>query len=205
MKKPFLLCGLTFLLCTLVLTGKLHGQNNETERDEALSSLSTDEKESPSGENQELPRIFRNFSLEMGLDDLKNALIKDTYFNYRGDRDVSLLPYRDETLIDISGYSFIKRAYFQLKDKTVYIMAFSLNPELIDHYSVYTTFTKKYGEPAVLDPKQAVWTSETTRISIERPLTIKYIDLGTFNEIIDESKLRGDVEIKLRQEFLDDF
>ena len=192
MKKS--LCFLA--LCLLCFTGWLFAQTGENERSEALSSLNTD---------GDLPRTFRNISLGMDIDDLKTALIRDSYFNYRGDRDVSLLPFRDETLIDIVGYSFIRRAYFQLRDKAVFIMAFSLNPSLIDHYSVYTTFTKKYGEPEILDPRQAVWFSQTTRVSIERPLTVKYIDLGVFNELVNESKTRENYEIEERRLFLDDF
>ena len=192
MKKS--LCFGFLALCLLCFTGQLFAQNGET--NEALLSLDEDD---------ELPRSFRNISLGMDLDDLKTALVRDSHFNYRGDRDVSLLPFRDETLIDIVGYSFIRRAYFQLRDRSVFIMAFSLNPALIDHYSVYTTFTKKYGEPEFLDPRQAVWISETTRVSIERPLTIKYIDLGVFNELIDESKLRENYELLERQEFLEGF
>jgi hypothetical protein len=141
----------------------------------------------------------------MGLDELKEALSRDNYFYFRSDRDVSLLPARNETLIDTTGFSFIRRAYFQLKDGAVFIMAFTLDPGMLDHYSVFTSFVRKYGEPETLDPRQAVWTSERTRVSIERPLTVKYIDLGVFNELVNESEVRSSSEVYLRQEFLDSF
>jgi hypothetical protein len=152
-----------------------------------------------------LPRSFRRIFLGMGLDELKEALSGDSYFYFRGDRDVSLLPHRNETLIDTTGFSFIRRAYFQLKDGAVFTMAFSLDPRMVDHYSVFTSFVKKYGEPESLDPRQAVWTSAQTRVSIERPLTVKYIDLGVFNELVNESEVRESSEVYLRQEFLDSF
>ncbi|MDR1429879.1 MAG: hypothetical protein LBI85_06275 [Spirochaetaceae bacterium] len=152
-----------------------------------------------------LPRSFRRIVLGMDLDGLKDALSRDDYFYFRGDRDVSLLPTRNETLIDTTGFSFIRRAYFQLKDGAVFIMAFTLDPEMLDHYSVFTSFVRKYGEPGILDPKQAVWTSGQTRVSIERPLTVKYIDLGVFNELVNESEVRESSEVYRRQEFLDSF
>jgi hypothetical protein len=152
-----------------------------------------------------LPRSFRDLFLGMGLEELKEALAADSYFYFRGDRDVSLLPNRGQTLIDTTGFSFIRRAYFQLKDGEVFIMAFTLDPGMVDHYSVFTSFVKKYGEPQSLDPKQAVWSSETTRVSIERPLTVKYIDLGVFNEFINESELKASSEVYLREEFLNSF
>jgi hypothetical protein len=152
-----------------------------------------------------LPRVFRNIRLGMGLDDLKTTLQNDGAFHFRGDRDVSFLPSREQSLVETTGFSFIRRAFFQLQEGTLFIMAFSLDPELIDHYSVFTAFVKKYGEPAFLDPKQAVWESAETRIAIERPLTVKYIDKGILNQIIEESSVQESGEVFLRQEFLDSF
>jgi hypothetical protein len=84
-------------------------------------------------------------------------------------------------------------------------MAFTLDTSLVDHYSVYTSFVKKYGEPAVLNPQEAVWESEEVRVAVERPLTVKYIDKQVFNEVISESETAESAELLRRQEFLDDF
>jgi hypothetical protein len=158
-----------------------------------------------SGEERVLPRSFRNISLGMGLEELKEALGRDELFRFRGDRDVSFLPSREQSLIETTGLSFIRRAFFQLREGELYIMAFSLDPALIDHYSVYTSFVKKYGEPLFIDPKQAVWETDATRVSIERPLTVKYIDRRIFNAIIAESGTAESRELFLREEFLDGF
>jgi len=154
---------------------------------------------------QVLPRQFRQLSLGMKLDDLKEALIKDGYFNFRGDRDVSFLPVREQSLVETTGSSFIKRSFFQLRDGSVFIMAFTLNTEIIDYYSIFNQFTDKYGEPSYLDPKIAVWETDETRISIERPLTVKYIDKIVFNDIINESGLIESGQVQRRQEFIDEF
>jgi len=153
----------------------------------------------------ELPRQFRGLSLGMNLDDLKAALLNDDYFNFRGDRDVSFLPIREESLIETTGPLFVKRAFFQLRDGKVFIMSFSLNTEIIDHYSVFTRFTEKYGSPASLNPASVTWETEDTRISIERPLTVKYIDKIIFNDILNESGLRESAQVQLRQDFLNEF
>jgi hypothetical protein len=153
----------------------------------------------------ELPRKYRELSLGMSLDDLKANLVSDNYFNFRGDRDVSFLPVRNQSLVETTGTSFIKRAFFQLRDEAVFIMAFSLNTEIIDHYSVFTQLVEKYGQPSYLDPSTAVWETDETRISIERPLTVKYIDKKVFTDIINESGLIESGQVKLRQDFLNDF
>jgi hypothetical protein len=154
---------------------------------------------------EEIPRQFRGIALGMTLDDLKTALIADSLFSFRGDRDVSFLPVREETMVETTGLSYIRRAFFQLTDGAVYIMSFSIDTREIDHYSVFTSFVKKYGEPIELSPGEAVWESENTRVSIERPLTVKYIDKTVFDRLLEDSKARDNQEILRRESFLADF
>ncbi|MCL2441856.1 MAG: hypothetical protein FWD13_00105 [Treponema sp.] len=152
-----------------------------------------------------LPRQFRQLILGMSLDELKDALFNDGLFHFRGDRDVSFLPAREQSLVETTGSSFIRRAFFQLRDGEVFIMAFTLNTDIIDHYSIFTQFVDKYGQPSYLDPRMAVWETEETRVAIERPLTVKYIDRTVFNDILNESGLIESNQVRLRQEFLNEF
>ena len=167
-----------------------------------------------------LPRTFRELSLGMDLAGLKEKLAADAAFEFRGDPDVSFLPMRRQNVVDTEGRSFIKRALFQLTppaegapadstqpdiSSTVFIMVFMLNTEKVDHYSVFTSFVKKYGEPLLLNPKFALWENDTTRIYIERPLTVKYIDKTLFDGILAESGALESENARLRQEFLDAF
>ena len=107
--------------------------------------------------------------------------------------------------METSGSSFIRRAFFQLRDGSLFIMAFTMNTGMMDHYSVFTDLTQKYGPPAYLDPKESVWETDDTRIALERPLTIKYIDKKVFDDIINESTLIQSRRVQQRQEFLDEF
>jgi len=116
-----------------------------------------------------------------------------------------MLPAREQSLVETTGASFIKRAFFQLRDGKVFIMAFTLNTEVIDHYSIFTQFTQKYGQPTYLDPSVSVWETDDTRIAIERPLTVKYIDRTVFNDIVNESGLIESGHVKLRQDFINEF
>ena len=154
---------------------------------------------------EEPPRQYRGIFLGQSLEDLKTALSKDGLFSFRGDRDVSFIPIREETLIETTGFSYIRRAYFQLSDGAVFIMSFSLDTKTMDHYSVFTSFIKKYGEPDSLSPAEAVWENDETRVSIERPLTVKYIDKTVFNRLIEESRTGERLELLNREEFLNDF
>jgi hypothetical protein len=152
-----------------------------------------------------LPRTFRDISLGMELDALKAALQEDSLFYFRGDRDVSFLPAREQSLVETTGFSFVRRAFFQLMDGKLFLMAFTLDAGLVDHYSVYTAFTGKYGEPRLLDPKQAVWESDEIRLSLERPLTVKYLDKQAFDGIAADSRAAESAELSAREEFLRGF
>jgi hypothetical protein len=155
--------------------------------------------------SEPLSRTFRKLSLGMSLEELKNELAADGLFEFRGDRDVSFLPAKEENLVETTGLSFIRRAFFQLRSDKVFIMAFTLDTQRMDHYSVFVSLIKKYGEPVSLNPQEAVWENGETRISLERPLTVKYIDMAVFKEIIGESKAEEGREVFLRQGFLDEF
>jgi len=164
----------------------------------AKPSLAPEHPEAP-------PRKFRGLFLGQKLDDLKVALTKDGLFTFRGDRDVSFLPVREQTLVETTGLSFVRRAYFQLVDGAVFIMSFSLDTQIMDHYSVFTSFVKKYGEPTTLSPSEAVWETDDTRVSIERPLSVKYIDKKVFDRLTADSKAKEDFELLNRGDFLNDF
>ena len=189
-----------FLLCLALAPLSLKAQ------EELEFFIPGPERQSLAPENPEpLSRQFRELHLGMGLDNLKSALMEDQLFRFRGDRDVSFLPIREETLVETTGSSFIRRAHFQLADEAVYIMSFSLDTRLIDHYSVFTSFVRKYGEPLVLSPGEAVWETDEIRVSIERPLTVKYIDRTVFNRLTEESRANESRELLRREEFLADF
>ena len=155
--------------------------------------------------SEPLPRSFRKLVLGMSLDELKDELTNDGLFEFRGDRDISFLPAKEENLVETTGLSFIRRAFFQLRSGKVFIMAFSLDTRRIDHYSIFTSLVKRYGEPSSLNPHETVWENEETRVSLERPLTVKYIDMAVFMEIMGESRAEETREVFLRQGFLNEF
>ena len=194
MRNPFIL----LLLVLSIFSINSQEVYDFTIPESGRGSLAPEEPEAP-------PRQFRGVFLGQSLDELKTALMGDLLFNFRGDRDVSFLPIREQTLLETTGLSYIRRAYFQLSDGAVYIMSFSLDSRRMDHYSVFTSFVKKYGEPKTLSPGEAVWESDDTRVSIERPLTVKYIDKTVFDRLVEESRTKERAEMLAREDFLADF
>ena len=152
-----------------------------------------------------LPAEYRSIRLGMGIDAVKEALKQDAVFGYRGERDVSLLPTENRSLIESAGSYFISRSWFQFYKDNLYTMIFKLNTDTVDYYSVYAKFCEKYGEPASINPQRAVWEDEHTRVVIERPLIVKYIDLTVFNKLISQSTTEKAASETNRQNFIDGF
>jgi hypothetical protein len=153
-----------------------------------------------------MPTAFRSIALGMNMTRVRQLLQADpAYFAFQGDEDVSLLPSKNQSLIETVGFSFVKRAFFQFYKDRLYTIILALNPDKVDYYTMYRQFVAKYGEPPILNPQAMSWTSDTVSLSLERPLTVKYIDLAAFNEIRDAGtviKAAADIN---RQDFLNEF
>jgi hypothetical protein len=74
-----------------------------------------------------VPRSFRGVELGMDRDKVIAALKQDPIFNYRGPEDVSLLPSPNQSLIDVSGLSFVERGFFQFYEGKLWVMILILN------------------------------------------------------------------------------
>jgi hypothetical protein len=159
----------------------------------------------PTAASAALPTAFRSLSLGMGLDEVKAALKADPLFRYRGDPDVSFLPQTKQYLIECEGASFLHRAYFQFADGRLFIMILVLDEQKLDHYSMFSTLSAKYGAPTSLSPQETVWQSDVVRFSLERPLTVKYVDARTFASILSQGGAQKDLEQLSREKFLEQF
>ncbi|MBQ9207529.1 MAG: hypothetical protein IJ158_12580 [Treponema sp.] len=154
-----------------------------------------------------LPNGFSSAKLGMSIDSLKDALKNDHQFGYRGDRDVSLSPSDGQYLIEtdgsLSGFSFLERCWFQFSDDKLYIITLNLDRSKIDHYSVFSKLCEKYGNPSELSPKKSVWKDDGVIMSLEKPLTLKYVDAKTFDSKKDSSNVQKTTAENARDEFLD--
>ena len=154
---------------------------------------------------QDLPRGYSDITLGLSLEDAKQNLTKNKIFGYRGERDVSLLPIQERVLIETEGSSFFNRCYFQFYDEKLYAITLNINSKHMDYYSMFTTLKQKYGEPATFTPNKAEWKNDTVTMTLEKPLTIKYIDSKVYDDLIDQGKKAESTESILRQKFLETF
>ena len=150
-------------------------------------------------------KAFHGYGMGLSLDEVKARLLKDPSFNYRGDPDVSFLPVKEQVLIECSGNGYIKRAHFQFVEKKLYTLILELNEGKVDFFTMMTTFGSAYGAYRGFSPDQVVWEAGGVRLSLEKPLTVKYIDLAVFNRLKDSGRKQTADEEKALQEFLKEF
>ena len=185
-----------FLLILLLFSVKLFSQQKQS-----INSNNTKPK---------LPTGFKNIFLGMTLQETKEELLRNPDFGYHGDRDVSLVPGSNQILIETDtssnfSPSFLTQSWFQFYEDKLYIMTINFNRNKIDYYSIFTTLSKKYGEPNTLDPQKSVWQDKEVTVILEKPLSIKYIDRVTYDELSNYSNISKSAEENVRQMFLDEF
>jgi hypothetical protein len=151
------------------------------------------------------PRGFRGMELGMALEPVKAKLAADTLFSFRGDPDVSLLPSPQQTLIECAGVSWVRRAFFQFHEGRLFSIILVLDPRLLDHYTLLQTLSRKYGDPARLDPSEVVWEFPGVRLSLERPLSVKYLDTGVFAALREQGKAGEALSELSKKMFLEEF
>lgn len=152
-----------------------------------------------------LPTAFSSIELGLGVDTVKDRLRADPNFEYRGDPDVTLTPDREQQLIEVEGTFFVERAFFQFEDKELYIIILQLNRSRLDYFTMYTELEGKYGEPAVFHPSLVVWESDEVRMSLEKPLTVKYVWRPVFESLVASGEMERSQRDLSREDFLEQF
>ena len=153
--------------------------------------------------SDDVPSGFREIRLGLDIDTVKDRLQADPYFDYQGDPDVVLLQQRDQSLIECPGNSYVERSYLQFFEGSLYIITLLLDRSKIDYYTVFSSLSKKYGDPTDLNPREAVWVFDEVRLSVERPLSVKYIDRDVF-QLLNREAAEGDQLRQIsKEQFLD--
>lgn len=174
-------------------------------QDAAAPAPGAPTKTAGTAENPSLPKGFRGVELGMSLEQVQDVLRADELFFYRGAPDVSLLPRPNEKLLEVQGLSYVKRAFFQFYEDKLFSAIYVMNTDKMDHYSIFTQLSGRYGKPSELSPKESVWTDGTVRLSLERPLTVKYLDVATLEKLRKAGQDLESWEELSRKDFLESF
>ncbi len=151
---------------------------------------------------QETPWGFAGIELGMKMDTVESILDESKYFIYDS-KLISWLPFTP--LISAKGRGLINVGHFHFVDDQLYSINLIINPIQMDYYTLMTQFNEKYGKYSSLDPSRVLWLSETASISLEKPLTVSYLDLELHQIYINQSEIEKSNAQQTREEFLDEF
>jgi hypothetical protein len=154
---------------------------------------------------QPATRGFRGIELGMSLETVKERLTADPLFGYRGDPDVSLLPSAQQTLVECAGSSWVSRSFFQFQDGALLSIILVLDSRRLDHYTLFQALSSKYGGATRLDPSEAVWEFPGVRLSLERPLSVKYLDTVVFERLRQQGQVGETMSEMSKKAFLEQF
>ena len=153
----------------------------------------------------QLRRGYRAIELGISFEAAQQALPQDAGFAYRGEPDVSLRLSDGQSVIDSAGNGFIDRALLQFGSGELYILALYLNRQDLDYFALFGTLRERYGDPIELSPSRALWRDERTQIELERPLTVRYLDIQRFEEQRGQRQVERALQDLNREQFLEEF
>ena len=116
---------------------------------------------------------------------------------------MSLLPGENRMLIETSSDGYLERCWFQFYEDKLYTIILNFNPEKMDFYSIFNRLLSKYGEPENLSPEIVRWQDERVLLSLERPISVQYIDREVFDKLADMSRVEQTVFENIRDGILE--
>ncbi len=94
----------------------------------------------------------------------------------RQKNSVSLLPPSRDSIFSTYGNYFIREALFQFDDNALKVINVSFDERIFSFYELYRSLQQKYLRPTDINPQKVVWDLTTIRITLEKPLSIRYQD-----------------------------
>jgi hypothetical protein len=154
---------------------------------------------------EQLPSGFINILLGQSMEELEDELFENPYFDYRGKPDVDMRISKERSLIECSGFSYVKKGYFQFYKDRLIIITVIIDETELDYFSFYTSLEKKYGKPDHLNPDGVYWDNGVISMTLEKPLSVKYMDKKSFQEIKDKSAASETRMKILKEDFIETF
>lgn len=148
---------------------------------------------------------FSNIFLGMSREEVSQLLSSNKYFNYRGEQDVVFSPVEKQPVIRCAGAAYVKRAFFYFQDEVLFSITLMLDEKVISRFTLTQNLSEKYGLPQEVTPKHVLWNSEKHQISIEEPLSVKYLDKDLYFKRLSSSQVREADRIIDLEKFYQEF
>lgn len=151
----------------------------------------------------ELSAGYKDIKLGMKKEEVSNLLKKSLEFDAKREEILSVRLEPDTEIITVKGYGFINTGYFHFNKDKLFQIFLKFDEKKIDYYALLKNNTLKFGSPKRFEPGRAIWENSEINIVIEKPSSIKYIYLPVWNELIKQNDVTNDVNLEMRNKFLE--
>ena len=153
-------------------------------------------------EESPFPLGFLSIKLNMNKENVIVRLSKESIFDTSDQEKLSFRNEPDKEILKIRGINFIKMAYFHFYNDILFQITLDLDMNKISYYDVLIKLQNKYGKPIKFTPETANWENNTIKLSLQRPVILKYISINISKELLEESKESSNFYKISREKFL---
>ncbi|WP_300753960.1 hypothetical protein [uncultured Brachyspira sp.] len=131
---------------------------------------------------------FKNITLGATREDTINAILGDNTMTLpkqymTGTVDLSAEESAD--FLALEENKFYKSGYFVFKDDSLYSITINFQPNQVDFLELLSALNAKYTKGSFLDANTVAWQNGDTRIILERPSVVKYINMSNITSTSD--------------------
>ncbi|WP_295158100.1 hypothetical protein [uncultured Brachyspira sp.] len=124
---------------------------------------------------------FKNITLGATREDTINAILSDNTMTLPKQYmtgTVDLNAEESATFLALEENKFYKSGYFIFKDNALYSITIHFQPNQVDFLELLSSLNAKYTKGSFLNANTVAWQNGDTRIILERPSIVKYIDMN---------------------------
>lgn len=145
---------------------------------------------------------FDTLTLGMDYQSALNALDFSSNFIYNSQMPMWI---ESNPVIAANGKGFVDKGYFQFYNGALYSITIELNRNRIDFFTLFMQLQQKYGKYKSFSPTIVRWEDENALLSLEKPLTLRYLEKRIHSQLIESSKVKESQKQKMREDFLEQF
>ncbi len=164
------------------------GQNNNKANQNNAGNQNAQNNKQNTAKKQQGPALtrgYRGIKLGMKLDNVRKILKKDRLLEIDIRTDFGDLDEEPYHILKARNVPYITSVYYQFgTTKSIKQQLFAIiihfNKEYNDFFRLFEKMKKKYGKPNMFTPNMATWHNKTTKIILNSPATVKYIDIQLY-------------------------
>jgi hypothetical protein len=155
------------------------------ETDTRVQSPTQPQPQRENAGEQMIARGYRGVELGMHIDKVREVLKKDRLLEIDIRTDFGDMDEEPYHMIRARNVPYINSIYYQFGTtesvkKQLFAIIIHFNKEYNDFHYLMNKMKKKYGEPSLLTPTTANWENNKTKIILNSPSTVKYIDIELY-------------------------